>query len=462
MGMNLFMLAHDEQPIIAQSTPTGAGALALIRMTGTSVFDVAEKFIRFSSKNKISELSSHTIHYATIIDRNGTVVDRVMISILRQPKTFTGQDTVEISCHNNPFIIEKIIETAITHGARLAQEGEFTKRAYLNNKIDLIQAEAINEIIHAHSKDGLNKALEQLDGSFSAFIATIEKQLMHCLALCNASFEFLDEEVEFGATIFENLTEIKSQLTGIKKSFNSQQLVREGVRIAFIGTVNAGKSSLFNALLNKPRAIVTNLPGTTRDSIEYGIYRNSIYTTLVDTAGLRQTDDIIEQEGIARSHQEAQRADIILLILDGTQTLSKKEQETYTSIANQYHEKVVCISTKSDLASQHTTHELTIQIAVSSETKQNIQELENLIDKKISQLLQTNACPFLLNKRQLSLMCNLEQQIEKIITTMNPCFDYEIISFHLMEALSQLSELTGQTISKESMDAIFKSFCIGK
>ena len=220
---------------------------------------------------------------------------------MRSPKTFTGQDTVEITCHNNQFIIEEIINLAIANGARLAQQGEFTKRAVFNGKIDLVQAEAINELIHAQTQLALKQSLAQLTGSFSHCLASLEKELLKALALSEASFEFLDEEMDFAPQIQALISSLQNTITGIKKTFNQQQQIRQGIRIAIIGSVNAGKSSLFNALLNQDRAIVSAIAGTTRDAIEAGVYTKGNYWTLVDTAGLRQTHDIIEQEGIKRS-----------------------------------------------------------------------------------------------------------------------------------------------------------------
>ena len=253
------ILSHDDETIIAQCTPKGSGAIALLRISGIAAFELATKISKLPSGALLCALPSHTIHFGYVVDAAGNHIDQVMFLLMRGPKTFTGQDTVEITAHNNPFIVQDIIAQAIAHGARMAQEGEFTKRAVLNNKIDLIQAEAINELIHANTHMALKKSLAQLEGSFSHWITAIEKELIKALAYSESSFEFIDEEMSFGNDIKKMLGHTLATIASIKKTFDQQQHIRQGVRIAIIGSVNAGKSSLFNTLLNKERAIVTSI-----------------------------------------------------------------------------------------------------------------------------------------------------------------------------------------------------------
>jgi tRNA modification GTPase len=338
----------DEQTIIAQCTPRGSGALALLRISGINAIEIINPIAKLPSNKSLLTADTHTIHYGSIVDSNGAVIDHVMFLLMKAPKTFTGQDTVEITCHNNQFIIETIIEHAIAHGARLAQQGEFTKRAVINGKIDLVQAEAINELIHAQTQLALKQSLAQLKGSLTQWLASIEQELIKALALSEASFEFLDEEMEFAPQISSMIAHIQKTITEIKKTYNQQQQIRQGIRVAIIGCVNAGKSSLFNALLNQERAIVTAIAGTTRDAIEAGVYKNGNYWTLVDTAGLRQTDDIIEQEGIARSFKEAHKADIIILAYDSGRELSAEEYAVCQEIVQQYPNKIINVLTKVD------------------------------------------------------------------------------------------------------------------
>ncbi|MBA3751455.1 tRNA uridine-5-carboxymethylaminomethyl(34) synthesis GTPase MnmE [Candidatus Dependentiae bacterium] len=457
------MLGFDEDLIVAQCTPQGKGALALLRITGTNARQCVDSFALLASGKKIKDVSSHTIHFGRIIDESGTVLDQVMFLVMDGPKTFTGQDTIEITCHNNPFLIEALIEQAIKKGVRLAQEGEFTKRAFLQKKIDLIQAEAIQELISAHTQMALKKSLAQLEGSFSHWIDALEKDLLKGIAWCEVSFEFLDEGVEFGADIRISLENILTKIAHLKEVFDAQQQIKHGIKIALIGSVNAGKSSLFNALLKQRRAIVTDIPGTTRDVIEAGLYQKGNYWTLVDTAGLRQTKDTIEQEGIKRSFEEAHKADVILLVFDGSRALTHHEEEIYQDIFKNYEKKIIFVQSKQDLATwEHHPFHTYCPLRVSITQKHTLEDLTEKIDAKISVLFTTLESPFLLNKRHYALLLTLEQKMLTLLGLLIEPIHYEIVSYHLHDALTTLSELTGKSIHEAALDLIFKEFCVGK
>ncbi len=456
------MLSQDDVCIIAQCTPSGSGALALLRISGNSVRTLVDKMASLASSKKIIDVESHTIHYGSILDDQGQTLDQVMIIVMDGPRTFTGQDVIEITCHNNPFLIEAIISQAIKRGARLAQEGEFTRRAFEQGKMDLIQAESINELIAAQTQHALKRSLAQLEGSFSHWISLLEKDLLQIIAWCEARFEFLDEEVEFSQQIKTRISELLQKIAILKKTFDAQQQIRQGIKIALIGSVNAGKSSLFNTLLNQERAIVTDVAGTTRDVIEAGIMYQGNQLTLIDTAGLRQTDDTIEQEGIKRSHEEAKKADIILLIVDGSQPMSNEEYRIYTELKNTYANKCILVQTKIDCP-QEDAHPLIKEcnVTVSSKTNQNIDLLEKALQDKINTLFQDLDSPFLLNKRHYALLLDLEKKLTECLGIMKAP-QYELISYHLQDALTTVSELTGKTISEASLDKVFKEFCVGK
>lgn len=487
-------LSHDEQTIIAQCTPRGSGAIALLRISGINAIEIVDRISKLASGKKLIDLPTHTIHYGSIVNQT-TITDNVLFLLMRAPKTFTGQDTVEITCHNNQFIIEKIISLAIGAGARLSQEGEFSKRSVLNGKIDLIQAEAINELIHAQTQMALKQSLAQMDGSFSQWLTVLEKDLLKALALSEASFEFLDEEMEFAPQIQALILSVQNKINSIKKTFNQQQHIRQGIRIAIIGSVNAGKSSLFNALLNQNRAIVNAQAGTTRDVIEAGLFKNGNYWTFVDTAGLRQTDDVIEQEGIKRSLEEAHKADIIILAYDSSREITQQESDVYEDIKQKYPNKTICVFTKADCAQSFDTksstftqdvsvgnviqnienknsihilssHEVRVSkdtIHVSSKSKHNIDILEQTIEQKIATLFASIESPFLLNQRQHNLLLALENKLIDInIMLVQKPVAYELLSIHLNDAIAHLAELSGKAISEAGMDMIFREFCIGK
>jgi len=460
----MLLYGPSNEAIIAQCTPQGSGAIALLRLSGDNAFAIADAMSKLPGNKKISSQATHTIHYGWVVDDNNTPIDQVLFLLMRAPATFTGDDTIEITCHNNPFIIQNIIQAALAAGARTAQQGEFSRRAVGNNKIDIVQAEAINDLIHANTQLALKQSLSQLEGSFTHWITGIEKQLIKSLALSEASFEFLDEEnMEFNVQIKEIISTTLTTITKLKNTFNQQQHIRNGIRIAIIGSVNAGKSSLFNALLNQERAIVTNIAGTTRDAIEAGLYKNSNYWTLIDTAGLRTTDDIIEQMGITRSHEEAHKADIILLVFDGSQQLTPAQKPVYQELLSAYQKKVIIINNKSDLPQQN--NQLIADKTVynsSSNNKETVFAIETAIQEKIASLFASIGSPFLLNQRHYNNLLSLET---KLITTLNMLgynTSYELVSFHLQDTLTTLSELTGKTISEAGMDAVFREFCVGK
>lgn len=457
------MIYSDDETIIAQCTPQGSGAIALLRISGSTAVTIACALAELPGNKKLSEQETHTVHYGWVIDKLGNHIDQVMFIVMRAPRTFTGQDVVEITCHNNPFLIDLIIHEALLRGARLAQPGEFTRRAFSNGKIDLVQAESINELIHAQTQMALKKALAQLEGSFSHWIARIEKSLITILAWCEASFEFLDEERDFGEHIKNTIAQVLTNIATCKKVFDAQQNIRNGIRIALIGSVNAGKSSLFNALLQQKRAIVAPIAGTTRDSIEAGLYRNGNYWTLIDTAGLRQTADTIEQEGIKRSLEEAQRADIILFVVDSSQALTVTEQDVYQKISTDFAHKIIMVNNKIDLVVPNPTHHYqTNTVNVSALTGYNCAALETEIEAKITQLFAQIESPFLLNQRQHNLLIGLENKLIIIQGMLADTVHYELISYHLRDALEQISELTGKTISEGAIDMVFKEFCVGK
>lgn len=459
--MNNNIHKNVQHPIVALCTPQGSGAIALIRISGHGAVNLCASFAFLKSKKSLADISSHTVCYGNVIDQDGSLIDSVMFTVMRAPKSFTGDDTVEITCHNNPFIIQKIIHRALSLGALHAKAGEFCQRAFLNGKIDILQAEAIADLINANNDIALKQSLGQIKGSLSAQIISIEEDLLKALSLCRASFEFIEEEnIEFSATIIELMNNVMKRVKDLKNHSMAQKQIRSGFRIALLGTVNAGKSSLFNALIGHQRAIVTDIPGTTRDSIEEGLYIDGFYWTLIDTAGLRITDNVIEQEGIIRSLQEAHNADIILLIYDTSESLTETAAPFYKKITETYHQKTILIRNKCDLVSSKKD---AIFLYCSAKTGFGINLVKDSIRKKIKTLYEHKVTPFLLNARQNELIYSIDNQLinlEKILE--KKTIAYELAAYHLEEIIGLLSQLTGKSISEASMDKIFRDFCVGK
>ena len=452
--------------IVAHCTPSGSGAIALLRISGSQAFSIVNQCAHLSSGKLLSSIDTHTIHHGWVVDHDGKKLDEVLFLAMRGPRTFTGEDTVEITCHNNQFLIELLIARIITCGARPAQPGEFTRTAVENNKIDLLQAEAINELIHAQSQQALKHALNQLEGSLSQQLAVLEKKVLQIIGLCEASFEFLEEDVDFSGQMRERVQATLETIAHLKKNFDQQQLVRQGVRIALVGTVNAGKSSLFNALIGKKRAIVTSIAGTTRDVIEAGSYQNGMYWTFIDTAGLRNTDDIIEKEGIERSYQEAQNADLVLLVNDTSRLLTDAEKLVYDTILTAYLTKTILVHNKIDAlvqeSAKNTFGDCLATSSVSTKTLEGIELLHQTISATVDELVAKTDCPFLLNKRHMTLLTSFENKLITISDLLQGTIEYELVAYHLKDALSVLTELTGKSVSEKAMDMIFRDFCVGK
>jgi tRNA modification GTPase len=449
------------QTIIAQCTPRGAGAIALLRLSGADALAVATRISNLYAHVPLDTVPSHTVHVGHVINDQGQPIDQVMFLVMHGPKTFTGENVVEITCHNNPFIIEAIIASAIAAGARMAQEGEFCKRAVLNGKMDLVQAEAINELIHAHTLQALKKSLAQVEGSFSRYLHALEQELIKATAFCQASFEFIEEEqLEFGPQIKDIIEQLLAQIAELKIAFDQQQRIKEGFRIACIGSVNAGKSSLFNALLAKERAIVTPIAGTTRDVIEAGIYQQQEYWTLVDTAGLRQTDDVIEQAGIERSYKEAELADVVLLIIDASRAMTEQEEQLYRQLYTRYQIKTILLYTKADLPERVTR--IAQGLAVCTSSKPDVVHVQQTIQEHIARISQAQDYPFVLNARQFNVLLDVEHKLLAMLPMLTGRIAYELLYVHLQEVIEQLSQLTGKTVSEMCMDRVFREFCVGK
>lgn len=464
MGTKLLLaMPKGTRTIIALSTPPGMGALSLFRVSGPEALMIADRLSLLPSGKKISEQKSHTIQMGWIVNEAGEHIDQVMFAVMRAPNTFTGEDTVEITTHNNPFIGDALIKAALEKGAHLAQRGEFTRQAVENGKINLLQAEGINELLCAQTELALKKSLAQLEGSLSHWIVKLEEEILLALTLSEASFEFLEEERSFSEQIKELLIKLLANIDWAKKNYDMRKQLREGLRIALIGTTNAGKSSLFNRLLKAERAIVTPIEGTTRDTIEATIPHQGVSWTLIDTAGIRFTEDSIEQEGIKRSLFEAQKADLILLVVDQTRPLEESIITSYKHLVHDYQKKIIVITSKIDLPQKIQLDLGLPTIPVDTIRGKGIERVEAAIKAKGATLLGQAEAPFLINQRHYVLLLELEKKITTCLDLLSMrTIHYELVSYHLRDSLEELTQLMGKSINEAVLDKVFSEFCIGK
>jgi tRNA modification GTPase len=455
--------------IVASCTAPGAGALALIRFEGSRALEIVQLLSRLPHGKQLSEYATHSIVYGHVVDSDGALIDQVLFLVMCAPRTFTGNDVVEITCHNNRFIIQAIIARGCQLGARHAQPGEFTQRAVMNGKMDLLQAEALHELIMAPSHAVAVRSLAQLEGSLSQVIAHVQRDLFELAAYVEASFEFLEEEhldLDFTALVTQRIEALLAKLAPLCVGQKQIQHLREGVKIALVGSVNAGKSTLLNALVGRNRAIVSDVPGTTRDSIEVTVSDGGYVWTYIDTAGLRVTDDAIEQEGIMRSRTEAAAADCIIFVCDGSEEPSAQVITEYHQLCEQAHGPLIVALTKSDKGCAHTwiTHSSQmLSLCISAATGNGMQELKAAIFAQVKKIYEEISHPFILNQRQLALISDVQKLLMRMQKeSATGGLPYELLAAQLHELLALMTQLSGRSITEEIMDTVFSTFCIGK
>lgn len=460
------------ETIIARATPIGSGTLAMVRASGSDVFSIADHFTILHSKKKLIEADGFKVYLGKVYENLSCskLIDEVTFLTYKAPKSFTGENSLEIICHNNIIIVDKIIELFIQNGARLAKPGEFSKRAFENGKIDLLQAEAINEIINASNLETLEAAMNQKEGSLSIFILDLQKELLNMISYLEACFEFMEEDfldLDLESKVKNTFFNMTQKVSLLKTSVSDSKKIRSGIKIVIAGATNSGKSTLFNKLVKKDKAIVSNIHGTTRDAIESTVHKNSISWDLVDTAGLRETNDEIEQIGIKKSLEAASEADLILLVFDQTQNLSDIQKEAIENLLQKNAQKCISIINKIDLA-QKIDHNLLLQkytvnpIHISAQTEEKLKDLELMIDQKISNQVLSQASPYLLNKRHEDLLLQIDKLFKDIDLQLSQNVPYEVIVINLRICLELMSGFSGKTLQEQVLSNIFSSFCIGK
>ncbi len=442
--------------ITALATPVGSGALHIIRVSGEDAVEQVAKI--FQPQEKLLKAKSHSLVYGKIVE-DGRLLDEVLCSVFLAPNSFTGENSVEISCHGSMFVANSIL-SALQKKIRLAKPGEFTLRAYLNNKLDLTQAEAVNDMIQAKTQKAQTLAINQLDGSLFKRISTLLDELSHYRIQLELEIDFLDDDVPDIdlAELKVNLLSLTSKLNTLVSSGKQGRLIREGLKVSLIGKPNVGKSSIFNMLLETERAIVTPIPGTTRDYLEEVIALGGYLIRIYDTAGIRETTDTIEQMGINRSREIIEQSDLILYITDGNAT--KEDYDNFVKGLNS--DKIIKVLNKSDLLTPEQISLYPDYISCYASSAQGIAPLKEAILSQIVLSDQELESGLLTNSRQISAVEKSIVSIEQAIISIDNFIGYEFTAFDLKEASAHLEEVIGKITDDDLLNSIFDNFCIGK
>jgi tRNA modification GTPase len=469
------LLDRETDTIAAVATPMGEGGISVIRISGERALLVADR--GFRGTTSLSEAPSHTAHYGAFMDEHGVAIDNLVATVFRMPHSYTGEDTVELSCHGGRYLTQLVLDALIGFGARAAEAGEFTKRAFLNNRIDLAQAEAVADLIQARSERAHRVSLSQLNGSLSDRLSAIREKLIGSIALLELELDFSEDGYEFTnkTQVAEQIRNAIAEINELIVSYRAGKIFRDGVKVALAGAPNVGKSSLLNAFLREERAIVTNIPGTTRDIIEESVTLGGIIFDISDTAGLRESVDPIEREGVRRAQEILAKCDILLLMLDGSRAVLDEEAATAINLLNGIeHRGAACIIAvnKADialnpkpshagLAEKLSKHKV---LDISCKTLDGFRELETELVRIILggsiQLDESDVT--ITNARHHSSLIGAKQSLELALESTISEKSGEFIAVDLRSGLNYLGEIIGVVTTEDILGAIFSKFCIGK
>ena len=437
-------------------------------MSGENCFNVLEKIFIPKKKQPIEEIKGYTMKYGNIVDSSGSVVDEVLVSYFKAPKSYTTENMCEINSHGGNVVVKKILELCLNNGADLAEPGEFTKRAFLNGRIDLLQAESVIDVINAKSEKEAKTGIKQLEGFLSEKIAEIKKEIMDVMVNIDVSIDYPEYDVDevTSKQITDMLDSVGKKLTKLEKSFDNGKIIKEGIKTAIIGRPNAGKSSLLNAILKENRAIVTEYEGTTRDTIEEFVTVNGIPLKLIDTAGIRKANDEVEKIGIEKSKEIANEADLIIAIFDASKELTQEDLEILNLAKNK---KTIIILNKMDLESKIDENDERLKavsnsiLKISALKKQGIEELYD----EISNLFELNEINLdqdivITNVRHKNLIEKALESVKKAKETMENKMPLDIIAIFIKDILEDLANITGEIVTDDIIDEIFSKFCLGK
>lgn len=460
-----------QETIVALATPSGAGAIAVIRLSGKEAIAIATQVFQSVSGKELSRQKTHTIHLGHITDE-GKVYDQVLVSIFKGPHSYTGENVVEISCHGSTFIQQQIIQLLLRKGAKMAQAGEFTLRAFLNGKLDLSQAEAVADLIASDNEASHQIAMQQMRGGFSNEIAKLREELLNFASLIELELDFSEEDVEFAdrTAFHELLNRIEFVLKRLIDSFAVGNVIKNGIPVAIVGEPNVGKSTLLNALLNEERAIVSDIAGTTRDTIEDELVINGIGFRFIDTAGIRETKDHVESIGIQKTFEKIEQAQVVLFLVDSSQlTVDSLEplKNEAERIKNKYPQKALLVLfNKKDLLSEELISDLRSQIPnslfISAKNKEGIDELKNALLSFVNTGALRNNETIVTNTRHYDSLLKALEEIQKVKWGLNAGISSDLMAIDIRSALHYFGEITGEVTNDELLGNIFANFCIGK
>ena len=446
--------------IAAISTTTGNGAISIIRISGSKAIEITNKIFK---EKDLTKVDSHTIHYGHI-EYNNKIEDEVLVTIMKAPKTFTTEDVVEINCHGSIIVTKKILEILLTLGCRLAEPGEFTKRAFLNGRIDLIEAEGVMDLINSKSESEKKLALNQIEGKVSNLIKNLRQKILEVLAQIEVKIDYPEyediEEVTYN-DLKINIIEVENEINRIIKESENGKIIKQGIKTAIVGRPNVGKSSLLNQLLQEDKAIVTDVAGTTRDIVEGEIYLDGVLLNIIDTAGIRETDDVVERIGVEKSLSMINDADLIIVVLNSNEELSDEDKEILEKTKDKTR---IIVLNKNDLDKK-----LVIPTDLKNVVETNTNDLDGItsLKKKIKELfnleqIATKDYTYLANSRQISLAKQAYKNLLDAEQAIEDDQPVDMIEIDLKECFDTLGEIIGATYSEEIIDNLFENFCVGK
>ncbi len=457
--------------IAAISTPMGEGAIAIVRLSGPEAIQIADKIYKGPKGKTLSSVESHTIHYGHIVDRpSDRVVEEVMVSVLKAPRTFTREDVIEINCHGGIVTVNQVLQLALREGARLAEPGEFTKRAFLNGRIDLSQAEAVMDLIRAKTDRAMNVAMNQMEGRLSALVRRLRSEILETLAHVEVNIdypEYDDVEEMTHQILVEKATAVKKEIEALLRTSEQGKILREGLSsTVIIGRPNVGKSSLLNSLVHEAKAIVTDIPGTTRDVIEEYVNVRGVPLRLVDTAGIRETEDIVERIGVERSRQVLKEADLILLVLNYSEELSEEDVKLFEAVEGM---DVIVILNKTDLEAKIDTERVRELangrpvVTTSLLKEEGINDLEEAIQSLFyTGAIESGDLTYVSNTRHISILQQAKRAIEDALSGIEQDVPIDMVQIDLTRCWELLGEIIGDSVHESLIDQLFSQFCLGK